>query len=450
MNPTVIDNDSATASAGASDLPTDTRRLMVVGLAVLAVGFGGFLAWASLAPLDQGVPAPATVTVATKRKPVQHLSGGVVKEILVTEGESVQEGQVVARLNPAYSKANFEASRQNVLILRAMQSRLISEQSGSSAVLFPQNLLQSADGTVQQQVQIQRALFEARRKSLESAKVEAGEAKEGQLALIRGIEAQLQSQVIQLRSLREELTSISGLAVEGYAPKVRQMDLERQVSAREGTITELRENVSRAKRTIGEIESRLETKRQEYQKEVSGQMAQVQRDLQTEQEKFNAVQQELERTDLRAPVAGQVVGLQVQSVGAVLQPAQRLADIVPKDESLLLEAKIPPIHIDRVKVDQLTDVRFSSFAGTPPIVAEGRIVSVSADVLMDPPGTSAMPMSYYLARVELTPEGMKRLGTRAMHPGMPAEVLVKTGERTMLRYLLTPLTRRIANAMKEE
>jgi protease secretion system membrane fusion protein len=450
MNPNVIDNTSASAASGASDLPTDTRRLMVVGLSVLAVGLGGFLAWAALAPLDQGVPAPATVTVATKRKPVQHLTGGVVKEILVIEGESVQEGQVVAKLNPAYSKANFEASRQNVLILRAMQSRLMSEQAGASTAVFPKNLLESTDATVQQQVQIQRALFEARRRSLESATVEAREAREGQLALIRGIEAQSQSQMAQLKSLQEELTNMSSLAAEGYAPKVRQMDLERQVAAREGAVTELRENVLRARRAIGEIESRLETRRQEYQKEVSGQMAQVQRDLQTEQEKFNAVQEELGRTDLRAPVSGQVVGLQVQSVGAVLQPAQRLADIVPTDERLLLEAKIPPIHIDRVKINQLTDVRFSSFAGTPPIVAEGRIVSVSADVLLDPPGTSAMPMSYYLARVELTPEGMARLGSRSMHPGMPAEVLVKTGERTMLRYLLSPLTRRIANAMKEE
>lgn len=433
-----------------AELDMDTRKLMRRGLIVLGVGFGGFLLWATTAPLDQGVPSPATVIVATKRKPVQHPTGGVIKEILIGEGDEVREGDVVARLNPAYNKASFEASRQTVLMLQAMRSRLMAEESGASMVVFPKELLSSADPVVQQQIEIQRTLFASRQRALAAAVAEGRESKEGQLALIRGLQAQSISQAEQLASLKGELRGMTDLAAEGYAPKSRQLDLERQVAAREGTLVEIRENILRARRTIGEIENRVESRRQEYFKEVNAQQAQVHKELQAELEKFNAVQEDLARTELKAPASGQIVGLQLQSVGAVLQPAQRLADVVPKDETLLLEAKVPPIHIDRVKVGQHTDVRFSSFAGSPPIVAEGRILSVSADVLMDPPGTTAMPMSYYLARVELSPEGMKALGPRAMHPGMQAEVLIKTGERTMMRYILSPLTKRIAGAMKEE
>jgi protease secretion system membrane fusion protein len=331
-----------------------------------------------------------------------------------------------------------------------MRSRLMAEEAGAKAVTFPPELLKSTDPIVQQQVEIQRTLFSARQRALAAAISEGRESREGQLALIRGLQAQATSQAEQLASLKGELQGMTDLAAEGYAPKSRQLDLERQVAAREGTMVEIRENILRARRTIGEIENRVENRRQEYYKEVNGQQAQVHKELQAELEKFTALQEELGRTELKAPASGQIVGLQVQSVGAVLQPAQRLADVVPKDEALLLEAKLPPVHIDRVKEGQHTDVRFSSFAGSPPIVAEGKVLSVSADVLMDPPGTTAMPMSYYLARVELTPEGMKALGSKAMHPGMQAEVLIKTGERTMMRYILSPLTKRIAGAMKEE
>jgi protease secretion system membrane fusion protein len=451
METNVIDQKTGKAEApAATELETDTRGLMRKGLIVLGIGFGGFILWATLAPLDQGVPAPATVTIATKRKPVQHPSGGVIKEILVGEGDEVNEGDVVARLNPAYSKATFEASRQTVLMLQAMRSRLMAEEAGAQAVTFPPELLKSTDPIVQQQVEIQRTLFSARQRALAAAVSEGRESREGQLALIRGLQAQATSQAEQLASLKGELQGMTDLAAEGYAPKSRQLDLERQVAARKGTLVEIRENILRARRTIGEIENRVENRRQEYYKEVNGQQAQVHKELQAELEKFTALQEELGRTELKAPASGQIVGLQVQSVGAVLQPAQRLADVVPKDEALLLEAKLPPMHIDRVKEGQHTDVRFSSFAGSPPIVAEGKVLSVSADVLMDPPGTTAMPMSYYLARVELTPEGMKALGSKAMHPGMQAEVLIKTGERTMMRYILSPLTKRIAGAMKEE
>ena len=172
------------------------------------------------------------------------------------------------------------------------------------------------------------------------------------------------------------------------------------------------------------------------------------RDVQSEEGKFNALEQELERTLVRAPATGQVVGLAIQTVGGVVSAGQKLMDIVPDDEALLLEAHIAPHLIDVVHPQLLTDVRFSGFAQAPQLVAQGQVVSVSADLLTEQ--TAQGPQSYYLARVQLTAAGMHALGRHRLQPGMGAEVIIRTGERTVMGYLLHPLTRRLAASMKEQ
>ena len=161
---------------------------------------------------------------------------------------------------------------------------------------------------------------------------------------------------------------------------------------------------------------------------------------------MRAVSDDLARTEIKAPAAGQVVGLAVQTVGAVVQSGQKLMDIVPKDAPLILEAHVAPHLIDRVRSDLPVDVRFSSFAHSPQLVVQGKVVSISADLLTEPQTN----VSYYLARVQVTPEGIKHLGKRQLQPGMPVEVILKTGERSMLTYLLHPLTKRLAASMTEE
>lgn len=166
----------------------------------------------------------------------------------------------------------------------------------------------------------------------------------------------------------------------------------------------------------------------------------------SEEQKFKSVSNDLERTEIKAPAAGQVVSLAVQTVGSVVQPGQKLMDIVPEDEPLLLEAHVAPHLIDRVKSGLPVDVRFNSFAHSPQLVVEGKVVSVSADLLTEP--QTGVP--YYLARVQVTSEGAKTLGKRQLHPGMPVEVVFKTGERSVLTYLLHPLIKRMSASMKEE
>ena len=193
---------------------------------------------------------------------------------------------------------------------------------------------------------------------------------------------------------------------------------------------------------------RIAQRQQEYLKEVSSQLAEVRREVQANQERLAAVTAELERTQIKAPVAGQVIGLAITGPGGVVTQGQKLMEILPRGESLLLDAKVPPQVIDRIKVGDTTEVRFAGFANSPQLVVHGKLVSLSGDALTEAYGAAVH--NYYLARVEITPDGLKALGNRVMQPGMTAEVLIKTGERSFLTYLLHPLTKRMAASMKEE
>jgi protease secretion system membrane fusion protein len=414
---------------------------------VLAVGFGGFLVWAALAPLDEGVPATGLVAIDTKRKAVQHLSGGIVKEVLVREGDGVQEGQLLIRLDSAVARANYESVRQRYLGLRAMQGRLLAEQSGQAAIAFhPDLVAASTDPLIRQQMQNQEQLFMTRRSLLRSDLQSIEESVQGQEGLLQAYKGMLENRSSQLRLINEELGHLRGLVKEGYAPRNRQLEMERMVADSSNAIADLQGNTVRAGRTIGELRQRALSRQQEYRKEVETQLADVSREVLSDNEKLRAVTDDLARTEIKAPAGGQVVGLAVQTVGGVVQPGQKLMDIVPEDAPLLLEAHVAPHLIDRVHADLPVDVRFSSFAHSPQLVVGGKVVSISADLLTEPQTN----VSYYLARVQVTPEGLKHLGKRQLQPGMPVEVIFKTGERSMLTYLLHPLTKRLAASMTEE
>ena len=427
---------------------SDTRAVARTGLWILGLGFGGFLLWAGLAPLDEGVPTQGMVALDTKRKTVQHLSGGIVKEVLVQEGQQVKEGQALLRLDGAVAKANFEAVRQRYLGFRAMQSRLFAEQAGSGEIDFHPDVKAALnDPLIKQQVSTQQQLIQARRAALAADLQGIEESMQGlkeQLGSYQNILVQRRS---QLALLTEELNNTRGMVKEGYAPRNRQLELERMVAESNAAIADLTGNSLRITRQVAELGQRSLARKQEYRKEIETQLADVTREVQSDAEKFVAVTADLDRMEIKAPANGQVVGLSVQTVGAVLQPGQKLLDVVPDQQTLLLEAHIPPHLIDKVQAGLMADIRFNSFAHSPQLVVDGKVMSVSGDLLSDP---QQPQFSYYLARVQVTPAGMKTLGARQMQPGMPAEIVIKTGERSLLTYLLHPLTKRMAASMKEE
>ena len=437
-----------TSEDATSNASSDTSAVARVGLWVLGLGFGGFLLWAAFAPLDEGVPTQGMVTIDTKRKTVQHLSGGIVKEVLVHEGQQVKEGEPLLRLDAGVARANYEAVRQRYLGYRAMQSRLFAEQAGNAAIDFhPDVKAAMNDPLIKQQIVTQQQLIQARRAALAADLQGIEESIQGlkeQLGSYQNILVQRRN---QLSLLSEELNNTRGMVKEGYAPRNRQLELERMVAESNAAIADLVGNSLRVNRQVAELGQRSMARKQEYRKEIESQLADITRETQSDAEKFVAVSADLDRMEIKSPANGQVVGLTVQTVGAVLQPGQKLLDVVPDNQTLLLEAHIPPHLIDKVQAGLPADIRFSSFAHSPQLVLEGKILSISGDLLSDP---QAPQYAYYLARVQVTPAGMKTLGQRQMQPGMPVEIVIKTGERSLLTYLIHPLTKRMAASLKEE
>ena len=373
---------------GGDETSSDTSRPVRIGFLVLLIGFGGILLWAAFAPLDEGVPCQGTVSIATKSKVVQHLDGGVVDSVHVKEGQFVEQGEVLLSLYSQKSRARYEDVHQRYLALRAAESRLEAEQQGKPEVTFHDDLLNDPDqDLVLQFMQNEKKLFSARQRVL--------------------------------RLLREQLAGMRGLVSEGYAPLDQQRELEKKIA--------------------------------EINLAIASEMAKVRREVEADAEKSKALADELSKTKIRAPVSGQVVGLQVQTVGAVIRGGEKLMNIVPVDENLLVEVKVAPHLIDRVRSGLIADVRFSSFSHSPQLVVEGVVESVSSDLLTEP---NMNPMqsgaTYYLALVAVTPEGIRVLGDRQMQPGMPVQAIIKTGERSLLTYLLHPLIKRVSSSMKEE
>jgi protease secretion system membrane fusion protein len=410
----------------------ELRRIVWLGIVVLLGGFGGFLAWAALAPLDSGVPAPGVAVVESKRKEVAHLEGGIVKAIHVTEAQYVEEGTLLLTLDDTVIRANYQSARKEYLTLLAMRARLEAERYGKSKVEFPAALYASEDAKVQ--LAAQEELFWARRKALTD-----------QVALltaqVQTYLAEAQAKRAQLEFLSEELWGLRALAKEGYAPRNQQFELERQV-------LELKNQIELAERQARETELKLHQIKSDFRKEVETELAEVVHRLSLSEEKVKALEDQLNRTQILAPVAGYVTGLKVHTIGGVIKPGETLLEIVPKDERLLFEAKVPAQFIDRVHAGLLADIQLHAFLSWPQTIIEGKVVSVSADLMTDPANPNAPPD--YLARVEVSEKGKKQLGERYLQPGMPATVIIKTGEQTFLQYLMRPLLRRLKTALTEE
>lgn len=309
-------------------LPTDAKRPLRIGMLILLIGFGGFLLWASLAPLASGVPSSGTVVIDGRRKAVQHLSGGVVKQIMVREGQSVKEGDLLIRMDDSIALANKSSA-----------------------------------------------------------------------------ESQLKSVEIQIRFLEKLVNDLSAMAEEGFYPKNRYIELQKQLADAQGQRAALQDRVA-------------------------------------------AAQLELQRARISAPSTGRVMGLAITTEGGVVPAGAKLLEIVPDDERLVVEAKIQPHLVDRVATGLPAEVRFSTTQARKTPVILGQVEWVSADKFVDPQDHLS-PMGYYTARVIVSAEEIKKMPNVQIRPGMIADVIVQTGDRTFLNYLFKPLTDSMAVSLKE-
>ncbi len=382
----------------------DPSKPIWFGIAVLVLGFGGFMAWALLAPLDEGVPTPGVVTVDTKAKAVQHLTGGIVDKILVKEGEVVKEGQVLVKLSPVHAQSQLDIVKTQYLGDLAIENRLIAEYTDKPEIRFSDELLAEKDSPiVKKDMEVQRQLFNTRRESIKR-----------ELAILRD---SINGLAIQVQGMRD-------LAKDGYVPRNKMLEIERMYA---------------------EMQIRILQREHEYRKEVESQLSDIRKETATQQARLLAAEDELNRIDIRSPADGVVVGLAIHTVGGVIQPGAKLMDIVPEHEPLIVEAQVQPNLINRLHAGLKADLRFTALDPRRTPVVEGDVVTVSADRLTDPHTNTP----YYLARVSVTPEGLKKLGDKKIQPGMPVEVIIKTGTRSFMDYLLKPFLDRLAASFTE-
>ena len=418
-----------------------------VGLWVLAVGFGGFIGWAAFAPLDEGIPAPGVVSVESKRKRIDHLTGGLIDKILVRDGEQVQEGQELIVLDEAQAKAALNAALSQWRIAAATEARLRAERDELEGIEFPKELVMAArDPEAASAMHAQEQLFISRRAALA-----------GELRIIaesvRGLELQISSldqlqygRGKQVQLFKQQLTSFRKLHAQGFVSRNQLLEQERQLAEVQSKQSEALANIALVNARLGEFRMRGAQRETEYRRDVETQLAELQKDVASSAERLAALQDSFSRLVIRAPVSGTVVELAFHTLGGVVKPGERILDIVPQGDELIVEARVAPQYIDRVHAGLPADVHFDAYTSRArqPVIA-GKVLLVSADAIAD----ARTGAQFYAMRVAVPASELKKLGSLQLQPGMQGTVMVKTGERSLLVYLTRPLLRRFTAAMGE-
>lgn len=432
---------------GVVSVKTDARSHARLGGWLILAGLGGFLAWAALAPLDQGVPMSGNVSVAGNKKAVQHLTGGTVEAILVREGDVVKAGQPLVQMNGVQARANAEATRAQYLGARSAEARLLAERDGLSAITFPAGMqAEAALGHNASVLSVQQQLFASRQSALRSESAAIDENVAGLMALNAGLQQARDGKQTQLRLLKEQLDNLRELARDGFVPRNRVLELERNQAQMLAEIAEDAGTIGRSQRQIAELRLRQLQLKQDFQKEVRGQLAEVQKEAEALRNRLESLDYEATNTLVKAPVDGVVADVSIFTVGGVVAGGFRMMDIVPLSEPLVIEGQIPVHLIDSVHPQQPVELILSAFNQNTTPRVPGIVTQISPDRLVD----QQTGQPYYRLRAEVTPEGRLLMGRLDVRPGMPVELFVKTGERTLLNYLMRPLQDNFRLSLTEE
>ncbi|MGH8385391.1 MAG: HlyD family type I secretion periplasmic adaptor subunit [Pseudomonas sp.] len=426
----------------------DVGKPLRRGMWLVLAGFGGFLLWSWLAPLDAGVVATGTVKVTSNRKAVQHLTGGTVEAILVREGDAVKKDQEVVRLDSLRAVAEWGAVSAQYIVSKTVENRLEAERDGRDMVKFDPELLKrfADDDRLLAAMDLQQRLLETRRAGLAGEISILEENLAASAVQLKGLQQVYGARASQINFLNQELQGTRVLAAEGYVPRNRLLELERSNADLSAGQAENLNNIARIRSQTTELKLRILQRKHDYQKEVESQLTDIAKENNSLADRLRALHYEVSHTVIRSPIDGMVQSLSIATIGGVIQPGFKIMEIVPDNEPLQVDAMIPVQAIDKMTPGLAVDIAFPAFnhAQTPNI--PGRVKTVSADRLLDE--ESKQP--FYLAQVEVTNEGMNLLGSNHIRPGMPATVTIKTGERNLMSYLLKPMLERVDSAFKEQ
>jgi HlyD family secretion protein/epimerase transport system membrane fusion protein len=422
------------------------RKPVLIGIVVVLAAFGGLGFWAATAPLDSAVSASGTIAVESNRKLVEHVDGGSVVEVTVEEGDYVERGQLLMRLDAEEAQATFDAVRGQLDGALARRARLVAERDGVDEIDFPQTLVERSDTPrVAQLLAAERRQFRERRQSVEG-QTAIQQQRIAQLETrISGLQAQRQSVIRQVEIMRDELSGLRQLMEKGYYPRIRVLERERELARLEGREGQLIADISQARESIGESEMRISQIRQSFREEVVANLSDVDNRIDELKQRLVQARARLDRKNVLAQHAGVVHALQVTSAGAVVKPGGQIMQIIPENDELVVEARVRPQDIELVTQGMAAEVRMTALATATTPVLKGEVVRVSPDRLTD----EQSGRSYFSARIVIPPEELKKLGDQRLKAGMPAEVLVQTGERTLVDYLWKPVSDAMSRGLIE-
>lgn len=424
------------------------RGFIMFGMACVALLAGGIGTWAATATLSGAVIASGQLRVESNRQVVQHPDGGVVGEIMVKEGDVVESGEVLLRLDDTLLRSDIAALESQLYEIMARRGRLEAEQGAGEELTFDPELLQAAeeDPSVARLIEGQRSLFEAKRESL-AKEIEALDERKIQLAdQIDGAEAQIRALRRQSELIGKELVDQQGLLAKGLAQASRVLALEREEARLEGQAGELVSQVAQLRGQISEIEiQKLQRIAKVREESITESRELGFRELELKQRRLS-LREQLSRLDVRAPRGGVVLDMTVHALKSVVRPAEPILYIVPTDTALVVDSRVEPLHVDEIWQGQDAVLRFSAFNSrvTPEIF--GTVTRVSPDVILD----EATKQVFYKAEVALKEGELAKLEGQELMPGMPVEVYIQTGERTPLNYLFRPVTDYFNRAMREQ
>lgn len=426
-------------------LPTSDRRARLIGFLIVFVTFGIFGTWAAFAPLESAALAPGVVTVKTYRKTVQHLEGGIVKDLLARDGDIVEAGAPLIILDGTQIRAEYEMTKSQLVAAQAMDARLKAERDDLQAVDFS-SMIERDSSRAREAQEGELQVFNARRGS-RLGEVSVLQKRIGQLnEQINGLNAMIRSKASLESSYQQEIKELTELLAEGFVDKQRLLEQERKLDMLRAEVADHQSSITKTRLQISETELQIVQLNKDFSSEVVNQLAEVQTRVFDLQERMSVLEDRIERSVIRAPESGMILGMTVHTIGGVISPGTPLLDIVPTVSDLIVEAQVSPMDIDRVSIGKSADIRFSAFNSSTTPVIKGEVSHISADRLVN----EQTGMPYYLARVTLTEAGARMLGTLRLQPGMPAEVLINTGQRTMLQYLWQPATDALARSMIED
>jgi len=428
--------------------PNDSiKHVALTGWLIIAIFFGGIGTWAATAPLNGAVVANAVVKVDGNRKSVQHLDGGIVKELRVKEGDKVRAGDVVIVLDETQARAEYDVLSQEYVVLRATEGRLLTELDHGSALIMPQDLKgRSGDPYLKSVWNGQVSQFDSRRAALEGQRSVIRE-KINQLgSQIVGSEAQVKSFTDQINSVRAEAKDIAPLVERGLIARPRILQLERSAFGLEGQIADAGANIAKARQAIAEQQQQIAQLDNDRMTDVTKDLRDTQAKMLEVIPKATNAKAVLGRMEIRSPYTGRVVGLNVFSVGGVIQRGDKILDIVPDEDSLTIEAQIAVEDISDVHPDTRAEVHLTAYKQRIIPIIHGDVIQVSADRLTDPKTNNP----YYVAFVRIDENELAAMPNIRLYPGMPATVNIPTVQRTALDYIFGPLTSSFNHAFRQK